>query len=296
VSGPGSRRPDPPGRALWIDGRLRHGEEAVLSLFDRGARDGEGLFETLRVQGGRPVQWERHLERLVLSAAELGFPVPPSLATLERAVAEVLRAGHLEEAAVRITVTRGVPGGRPTRPGVWVEAEPLRARLWRGARRGAATAILSKRPFEPGTLGRHKTTSRIAYHLAREEARSRGADEALLTSGAGEILEGAVSNVFAVLGGRVATPPLERGILPGIVRETVIRLGATAGIAIEERAVTRDEAALADEVFLTNSIQGVVPLVELEERRLPSRVVGDRLRDVYEAAVERACRARGAAV
>ncbi|HUK64712.1 MAG TPA: aminotransferase class IV, partial [Dongiaceae bacterium] len=71
-----------PDRPMWVNGRLCRGDEAAVSLFDRGARDGEGLFETLRVYGGRAFQWERHLERLVLSAAELGFPVPPSPATL----------------------------------------------------------------------------------------------------------------------------------------------------------------------------------------------------------------------
>ena len=67
-----------PDRSIWIDGQLRRGAAATLSVFDRGARDGEGLFETLRIEAGRPLQWERHLERFVLSAAELGFPVPPS--------------------------------------------------------------------------------------------------------------------------------------------------------------------------------------------------------------------------
>ena len=66
-----------PERVVWVDGELRRGREATLSVFDRGARDGEGLFETVRVHRGQPFLWERHLERMVLSAAELGFPVPP---------------------------------------------------------------------------------------------------------------------------------------------------------------------------------------------------------------------------
>ena len=71
---------------LWVNGRMCQGAETVISLFDRGARDGEGLFETLRVYAGRPYQWERHLERLVVSAAELGFPVPPAPRVLARAL------------------------------------------------------------------------------------------------------------------------------------------------------------------------------------------------------------------
>src|SRR4029453_19444311 len=106
------------------------GAEAVGSLFARGARDGEGLFETLRVYGGHPFLWERHMERLVLSAAELGFPVPPSPTRLRDAVDEVLEANGLADAAIRITVTRGVPGGRPTRTGCWIDAEHIASRLW----------------------------------------------------------------------------------------------------------------------------------------------------------------------
>jgi branched-subunit amino acid aminotransferase/4-amino-4-deoxychorismate lyase len=151
-----------PDRALWINGRIARGPEAALSLFDRGARDGEGLFETLRVEDGRPHHWRRHLERLVVSAAELGFPVPPSPSVLAAALDEVLAANGLTDAAVRITVTRGIPGGRPTRTGCWVEAEPLAARLWRGTRSGQATAVISRRPFALGTLGRHRDDDRLA--------------------------------------------------------------------------------------------------------------------------------------
>src|SRR5262245_46910199 len=105
----GTRLPD---RAVWLNGRIVRGEGAVVSVFDRGVRDGGGLFETLRVYAGKPFAWDRHMERLVLSAAELGFPVPPSPRQLRGALDEVLEANALADAVVRITVTRGVAGGR----------------------------------------------------------------------------------------------------------------------------------------------------------------------------------------
>ena len=124
----------PPERTVWINGRLCRGEDATLSLFDRGARDGEGLFETLRLYDGHPLRWERHMERLVLSAAVLGFPVPASPVVLRGALDQVLAAEGMRDAVVRITVTRGIPGGRPTLTGAWLDAEPLGGRLWRGTR------------------------------------------------------------------------------------------------------------------------------------------------------------------
>lgn len=268
-----------PTRTLWVNGDLVHGAGAMLSLHDRGARDGEGIFETLRVEGGSPRAWNRHMERLVLSAAELGFPVPPAPAVLERALEDVLGANNLTDSAVRITVTRGVPGRRPTRAGCWIEAEPLEGRLWRGTRSGEAGAILSRRSFEPGPLGCHKTTSRIAYNLAREEARAAGADEALLVSRAGHVLEGAVSNVFIAIGGRIVTPPLSSGILPGTVRAAVLRSCETLGLGVREAPLPVLLIRAADEVFLTNAIQGVVPVAFLDGRAVPGRALGVRLRD-----------------
>ena len=289
----GSRPPRPPilpERAVWIDGTLRRGPEATLSVFDRGARDGEGLFETLRIYRGRPFLWREHLERLVVSAAELGFPVPASPRTLHEALEQVLTGAGLADAVARLTVTRGVPSGgrgRRTRAGAWVEAEPIGARLWPGARNGAARAVLSKRPFELGPLGRYKTTSRLAYHLAREEARAARADEALLVSPRGLVLEGSVSNLFVVSRGRVITPALELGILPGITRRVVLGLCAKLGLATEERSIELGEFGAAEEVFVTNSVQEVVPMSRVEDRLLASTEVGSHLAAGYRDEVAR---------
>jgi branched-subunit amino acid aminotransferase/4-amino-4-deoxychorismate lyase len=281
------RAPRFPDRTLWVNGELVRAEDAVLSLFDRGARDGEGLFETLRVAVGQPFEWDRHMERLVLSAAVLGFPVPPSPSRLRHGLAQLLAAEGLSDAVARITVTRGVPGGRPTRTGAWIEVEPLAGRLWGGVRRGAATAIVSKRPFEPGPLGPHKTTSRLAYSLAREEARASRVDEALLASADGEVLEGAASNVFVVRGGEVLTPPLARGILPGITRAIVLERCAALGLGSREETLTRGDLHEASEVFLTNSVQQVVPLAALDGRPTRSREVGLRLMQDYQTLIGR---------
>jgi branched-subunit amino acid aminotransferase/4-amino-4-deoxychorismate lyase len=267
-------------RLLWVDGAIRRGDEAVVSLLDRGARDGEGLFETFRVDRGVPRFWPRHMERLVLSAATLGFPVPPAPARLREGIAALLAAAGLDDAVVRITVTRGVPGGRPTRAGSWMEAEPVSARLWRGTRSGAAAAIVSRRPFEPGPLGGHKTTSRLAYHLAREEARAARADEALLATPAGHVLEGAVSNVFAVLDGTVVTPSLSQNVLPGITRAVVLERCAALGIPVRERPLGRDELRDA-EVFVTGSVQEVVRIGTLDGEPLPDRGMAARLLEAY---------------
>jgi branched-subunit amino acid aminotransferase/4-amino-4-deoxychorismate lyase len=274
---PRVRGPRLPERTLWINGELKRGEDALVSLFDRGARDGEGLFETLRIDGGQPRAWDRHMERLVLSAALLGFPVPPSPSRLRHGLAQVLAADGLSDAVARLTVTRGIPGGRPTRTGSWIEAEPLSARLWAGTRHQNAAAIVSRMPFHPGPLGAHKTTSRLAYQLAREEARAARVDEALLAGEDGEVFEGAASSLFVVRDGEVRTPPLTRGILPGVTRALVLACCEALGIPARETPLHREDLATATEVFLTNTVQEVVPLVQLDGRLLPARAIGDRL-------------------
>ena len=279
--------PQLPERAVWMDGTLCRGDAARLSVFDRGARDGEGLFETLRVYAGRPFLWNAHLERLVLAAAELGFPVPTAPATLRAGLDEVIAAAGLEAAVARITITRGVPGRRPIRSGAWIDAEPLVGRLWAGTRSGAARAIVSRRPFDPGALGRYKTTSRIAYHLAREEARIARVDEALLVSRSGEVLEGSVSNLFVRRGRELLTPPLSSDVLPGITRGWVMAEGAAAGYEVHERRLTVAEVADADEAFLTNSIQEIVSLVAIDEISLRRGDAARTLVTRYREAVDR---------
>lgn len=278
----GTRLPD---RTVWLNDRLVRGEDAALSVFDRGARDGGAILETLRTYDGVPFAWDRHMERLVLSAAELGFPVPPAPATLRTAVDQVLAAEGLRDAVVRITVTRGVPGGRPVRTGAWVEAESLGGRLWAGARTAhpdgaplGARVIRSHVPFAAGWLGRHKTTSRLAWDLAREEARAAGVDEVLLLSSAGELLEGAASNVFVVRDdGVLVTPPIAADVLPGVTRALVLESARALGLAVREDVIPAAQLGSAREVFLTNSVQELLPVRELDGRAVPERTVGRQL-------------------
>lgn len=186
---------------------------------------------------------------------------------------------------MRVTVTRGVAGGRPTRAGAWVDAEPLGGRLWAGTRSGAGSAVLSRLPFEPGRLGRYKTTSRLAFDLAREEARAAGVDEALLVSPAGQVLEGAASNVFLVSAGEVVTPPLSLPVLPGVTRAIVLELCRERGLRHREAAFPPAHLDSAGEAFLTNSAQEILPLARIGDRELPARAAGERLLAAYRERV-----------
>ena len=148
--------------------------------------------------------------------------------------------------------------------------------------------MLSQPLFSPGWLGRHKTTSRLAWDLAREEARAADADEALLVSPAGHVLEGAASNVFVVGPDQVVvTPPLEADVLPGVTRACVLALCRELGIEVREVPLPLEALRLAEEVFLTNSVQEILPVSELAGRPVPSQRVGRLLLEGYRELVPR---------
>ena len=263
LEGPRGADDPTPSLLTWIDGVLT--SDPTVSAHDRGFQLGDGLFETLRVHRGRPLFLRAHFERLEEGAHRIGLSLPRDL---EPGVAELLAANQLGEGALRITVSRG-EGGRGLAPGA-----------------DDSTAVISVRPFLPdphwytggirgitasGRLNEHgsaaglKSLSFLDYVMAAEEARRAGCEAALLRNMAGHLAEESVSNLFVVRDGVVSTPPLSSGALPGITRAVTIELLREDGAALDdENPVTPGDLAGAGEAFLTNSLRGLVPLVELD--------------------------------
>lgn len=257
----------------WVDDGLVDAAEACVSVFDRGFRTGEGVFETLRAYGTHPFRLEAHLERAAAGAETLGFDLPDHL---RRAVVETTEANAIdgEDLAVRVTVTAGRldPEGTfpPTTdaerpPTVVVTTNVLRygSEMYRDGL--SATVVPWSRE-----IPQVKAVSYLAASLARREAHRQGADEALLTDQRGMVLEGSYSNVFAVIRGVLVTPPLEAGILAGVTRAVTLDVAGAEGLALEERPLSVTELVEADEAFLTASTREIVPLV-----RVAGRIVGN---------------------
>ncbi len=246
-----------------IDGELVEPAHASISVFDRGVLYGDGCFEVLRTWGGRAVDLAAHLDRMTETIAFLRLRCLAREAIAAAVVAAIAAAGPGEH-RIRIVVTRG-PGGLTTplsELGVGhtiVIVEPLPA----ASTAGVALAVVDW-PL-PARQGRgHKTLAFLDHVIARELARTAGADEAVRLDGSGAVVEGATSNLFVVTGGKVATPRIEGGVLPGIVRGRVLALCGQLGIASEARRVTLDELRGADEVFVTSSVRGVVPVTGVD--------------------------------
>lgn len=251
-------------RAVWLNGEMVGPEDAVVSVFDHGFTVGDGVFETLKVVGGRPFAVRRHVERLHRSAQGLGIDVPLTDASLRRVVEEVVAAAGLELARLRITLTAGVTplgsgrgGGEPT---LVVAAGPLTP--WEAD----TTAVSVPWPRnDRSPVAGVKTTSYAENVVALAEARKVGATEAILPNTRGNLCEGTGSNVFVVLGGQLVTPPLMAGCLAGVTRALVLELLLDA----DEDDLPFAALAEADEVLLTSTTRDVQPLRQLDGRALP---------------------------
>lgn len=229
----------------WVDGRL-HADQ--VSVSDAGYTHGLGVFETLPVVRGNPLHLDRHLARLAHAAPRLGLKVPASQEIREGVQAVTAACGgHFQR--LRITLTDSLVISSVT-------AEP-----WTGP----MTAVVA--PWvrnERSPLAGLKCTSYADNVLAYRWAQKKKADEALLFDSTGRLCEGTLSNVFVVLDGEVLTPSLDTGCLPGIVRALVLEHLEHEHRPAHETAIDHDTLARADEVFLTNSVRGVVPVSDLD--------------------------------
>ncbi|MCJ2131066.1 aminotransferase class IV [Methylobacterium sp. E-045] len=252
---------------LWFDGVLHEGTRHGFDLADRGLTLGDGLFDTALCLGGRIAFREAHLARLAASADTLGFAIDGE--ALGEAMGTV--AAAIGDGALRTTVTRGSgPRGlappEPARPVWWITAAPRRA--------GSGFAPVS---LHPSAIRRNetspgsglKTLGYLDAVLAAREARARGFDEALFLNTKGHLACAGTGNLFALWDGRLVTPPLSDGVLPGIVRARVLGLAESLGIGTAERSLALEEVLAAEAVVMTNSLRGLSAVTAIGTTTFP---------------------------
>lgn len=256
---------------VWIDGHKVSPEAAKVSVFDRGFLYGDSVFEALRTYGGRPFALDRHLTRLQRSAERVYIELPVSAEQLGREVATaIVEAGH-PESYVRVTLTRGIGETLGLDPGLSrhplrvVIVQPLASPAPETYENGIhAVTYRAQRVTDDSAAAGAKVGNYLMAVLANREARKAGASEALIVDGRERVIEGATSNVFAVIAEELVTPPESDGILLGITRETVLAVASDLALPVRLASLTLEQVQGASELFISSSIRELVPVVRLD--------------------------------
>ncbi|GAB7094915.1 aminodeoxychorismate lyase [Halolamina litorea] len=282
-------------RRYHVDGQLLPASEASVSVEDRGFQYGDAAFETMRAYGGELFEWGSHAARLEGTCEVLALDHGLSRADLYERVHETLDANGFDDAYVKLSISRGVQPGKldpqpEVDPTVVVYVKPLPRGgvdgepVWDGP--ATLRTVSTRRVPDAAIPARAKTHNYLNGILARLELRGTDADEALMLDGSGSVAEGATSNVFAVDGDGLLTPPLSGPVLPGITRETVLDIAAEEGIPIREATVGPDALQRADELFVTNSTWEVRPVDALDGTTIGGGPVTELLARSYRQRIE----------
>lgn len=272
---------------VWIDGELRPPERAVLPVWDHGLLYGDGVFEGVRLRNGALYRIDEHLARLRNSSRFLDLKLQFDEPAILDGIAGTATANGLDDAHVRVIHTRGVglPGLDPrrcSRTSLLILTYPFPPLLGSEPIALIVSSVIRKAPRSVDAAV--KSLNYLDGILAKMQANAAGAGDALMLDAQGYVAEATGTNVFCVTGGVLRTPTLTAA-LPGITRKTVLDLAEADGIPTRVEVLTPGELYLADEVFLTGTAAGIVPIDSIDGRPLPDApgTVTKRLDDAYRA-------------
>lgn len=262
------------GPTVYLNGRfLEPGEPATVSLFDRGYTVGDGCFETLRAYRGVPFRLDAHLERLAHSLDVLQIELKQTMPELRDAVLEAVARSGLQDANLRITVSRGegpsalslVGADSPTLSVVVRELRPIPDEAYR---EGIDSMIVTPRKVPAECIDPAvKSNNYLPSILARRELDARGMLEGVMLAVERHVCSGTSGNVFMVKDGALSTPSLDSPCLPGVTRAAIVECAALCGVSAVERRMTVEELYGADEVFFTNSVIECLSVASLDGHR-----------------------------
>ena len=273
-------------RWVWLNRKLVLHDKACFPVSSKGFLIGQGLFETMRCYQGKFFLLDEHLDRLIESCPLLGIK-PPKKKRLKEAVALVIERNRLKEASLRLDVFKQEKG-----IGIFVFSRNLHLPSKRRYKEGFSVMLEKNERLGVSFLNNLKTLNHFFYNHLTQFARERGFDEAFFLNVSGEVVEGARTNIFLVKEGKVSTPLVSCGCLPGITRAKVIDLLKRSRIPILQRRVFPKELFSQDEIFVTNSLLGVSAVTRLDKKPIKQGQVGPLTKNImaaYQIEVEKAC-------
>jgi branched-chain amino acid aminotransferase len=271
---------------IWLDGKWCDRSTAMISVYDHGLLYGDGVFEGIRVYGGRIFRLREHLGRLYDSAKAIWLTIPQSLDELAEITEEAVRRSGITEAYIRHVVTRGVGdlGLDPrkcARPSVMIIVDTIK--LWPEQIYEAGLSVITAGtpiPQRESLSPRVKSLNYLPHILAKIEGIAAGADEVIMLDSAGFVAEGSGQNIFVVKNGALRTPPPFAGLLKGVTRDAVIELAGEAGYDIGECMLNRYDIYTADEAFFTGTATEIVGIRQLDGRLIGNGKPGPVTRDL----------------
>jgi len=265
-----------PGLKVFLDGQIVPVAEARISVFDHGLLYGDGVFEGMRVYGGRVFKMGAHLRRLFESAKAIRLTIPMSPQELAEATDRTVKANGVVDGYVRLVVTRGVGylGLSITRtacPSVFIIADQIELYPPEMYEKGMAIITSSIVRNHPNAVSpRIKSLNYLNNILAKIEALDAGVPEAILFNHMGFVAEATGDNVFLVRNGTAMTPPSDDGSLEGVTQAVVAELLRRRSVPFREAHLTRHDLYIADECFLTGTAAEVVPVTRIDGRPIGS--------------------------
>jgi len=265
---------------VWLDGKLVEKDDAKISVLDHGTLYGDGVFEGIRVYGGRIFLCEAHVDRLYRSAKLVRLAIPYTKQELTEAMQETVAANGCVDGYIRLVVTRGegTLGLSPFKcpqPSVYIIADSIELYPQEMYDQGMAVIIAktvrtSASMIDPSI----KSLNYLNNILAKIEAIDAGVAEAIMLNASGNVAECTGDNLFIVKDGAVISPPPEAGLLIGITRRAVMGLATKLGLEVVERNIAPADLYEADECFLTGTAAEVISVTRIDETVIGGGVPG----------------------
>ncbi|MFZ5651766.1 MAG: D-amino-acid transaminase [Bacillota bacterium] len=273
------------GPLAYVEGEFCLPGEKKIYIEDRGYQFGDGVYEVVRVYGGRTFGLNAHLDRLWASAGAVEIEIPQTRAEIEGVVRELVEKSGFGQAQVYIQITRGVAprqhgfpsGARPVLVMTVREAPEIPQQL----REGGGAVITH--PEIRWKYCHIKTLNLLPNIMAKEAAARAGVQEALFVREDGVVTEGSSTNVFIVKNNTLYTHPANQSILRGVTRAVTLDICFGKGLKVVEKPFILGELLGADEVFLTGTISEIMPIVTVDGRRIGSGVPGPVTKEIYES-------------
>jgi len=257
---------------VYINGKFFDQADAKISVFDHGFLYGDGIFEGIRLYSGCVFRLEEHLERLEYSAKAILLDLPWTRKQISDATCEACRVNGLKDGYIRLVVSRGVGslGLSPkscASPQLIIIADKIQLYPPEFYEQGLKIITVPTRRCNPAALPPTiKSLNYLNNILAKIEAQNLGFHEAVMLNDQGYIAECTGDNIFLVHKGKLFTPPFSAGALSGITRGAVLDIAKKLKMPVEEKNLTRYDAWIADEIFITGTAAEVVSIIEMDGR------------------------------